>query len=273
MKTAIFGSSDAAITAVRKLSDVGEAQLVTADKISAEGIEVISADMMRGKYDLIVLTEDADNKALAWQIGQFLKADGSIVTLQPSSPETDLYNYFGSERVAFGYFDGDKILLQDGDCAKKTAPILSAEISSNAAKKRFEAMAEAAFGGISSIAGCSMEMITSNDTWMDLMAEIVLEFTAVCAEENIYDITVGGYLPADLLTKRGILKKKYPAKKIISAIPDSSHKLPINEYSSIVAYAKKNGLTAPLCEITLDLLNKISSGELRRGPQNITLYK
>lgn len=273
MKTAVFGSSAAAIYTAKTLSEHSETQLVTQSEITSDYFKTIPPELMRGKYDMIILTEDADNKALAWQVGQFLKTDGNIITLQPSSPETELYNYFGSNRVAFGAYSSEKITLQDSECARKISSLLKADISDNIIINRFTKMCEAAFGGICSIAGCSMEMITSNETWMELMANIVKEFTLICADEQIYDITLNGYLPADLLTKKGFIKKNYPVKKIIAAIPDYSNRTPVNEYASIVAYSNKNGLASPLCEKVLEILLKISKGELNRGPQNITLFK
>ena len=227
---------------------------------------------MRGKYDAIVLTEAGDNKELAWQIAPFLKSDGFVLTLQPGSPETQLSAIIGEERIVKGIVIDDKILIEESPHAKQAVQVTNGEISNIIAQKRFENMAEAAFGAISSVAGYNTEMITSNEHWLNLMMNCVREFMAICAEEKVYDIKVNGYLPADLMTMKGFFKKKYPIKKIIEAVPDYSQKTPVLEFEAICEYAKKDGIDAPICMTTLALLKKIADKKLKRGPQNIKEY-
>ncbi|MFR9208470.1 MAG: hypothetical protein ACLVKR_09165, partial [Lachnospiraceae bacterium] len=269
MRIAVFGDGDVAITVVKSANKKGiETEVISSSDISISGITTITYDKMRGKYDAIVLTEAGDNKELAWQIAPFLKSDGFVLTLQPGSPETQLSVIIGEERIVKGIVIDDKILIEESPHAKQAVQITNGEISNIIAQKRFENMAEAAFGAISSVAGYNTEMITSNEHWLNLMMNCVREFMAICAEEKVYDIKVNGYLPADLMTMKGFFKKKYPIKKIIEAVPDYSQKTPVLEFEAICEYAKKDGIDAPICMTTLALLKKIADKKLKRGPQN-----
>ncbi len=273
MRIAVFGDGDVAITVVKSANKKGiETEVISSSDISISGITTITYDKMRGKYDAIVLTEAGDNKELAWQIAPFLKSDGFVLTLQPGSPETQLSAIIGEERIVKGIVIDDKILIEESPHAKQAVQVTNGEISNIIAQKRFENMAEAAFGAISSVAGYNTEMITSNEHWLNLMMNCVREFMAICAEEKVYDIKVNGYLPADLMTMKGFFKKKYPIKKIIEAVPDYSQKTPVLEFEAICEYAKKDGIDAPICMTTLALLNKIADKKLKRGPQNIKEY-
>ena len=273
MRIAVFGDGDVAITVVKSANKKGiETEVISSSDISILGITTITYDKMRGKYDAIVLTEAGDNKELAWQIAPFLKSDGFVLTLQPGSPETQLSAIIGEERIVKGIVIDDKILIEESPHAKQAVQVTNGEISNIIAQKRFENMAEAAFGAISSVAGYSTEMITSNEHWLNLMMNCVREFMAICAEEKVYDIKVNGYLPADLMTMKGFFKKKYPIKKIIEAVPDYSQKTPVLEFEAICEYAKKDGIDAPICMTTLALLKKIADKKLKRGPQNIKEY-
>ncbi len=273
MRIAVFGDGDVAITVVKSANKKGiETEVISSSDISISGITTITYDKMRGKYDAIVLTEAGDNKELAWQIAPFLKSDGFVLTLQPGSPETQLSVIIGEERIVKGIVIDDKILIEESPHAKQAVQITNGEISNIIAQKRFENMAEAAFGAISSVAGYNTEMITSNEHWLNLMMNCVREFMAICAEEKVYDIKVNGYLPADLMTMKGFFKKKYPIKKIIEAVPDYSQKTPVLEFEAICEYAKKDGIDAPICMTTLALLKKIADKKLKRGPQNIKEY-
>ena len=273
MRTAVFGDGDVAITVVKSANKKGiETEVISSSDISILGITTITYDKMRGKYDAIVLTEAGDNKELAWQIAPFLKSDGFVLTLQPGSPETQLSAIIGEERIVKGIVIDDKILIEESPHAKQAVQVTNGEISNIIAQKRFENMAEAAFGAISSVAGYNTEMITSNEHWLNLMMNCVREFMAICAEEKVYDIKVNGYLPADLMTMKGFFKKKYPIKKIIEAVPDYSQKTPVLEFEAICEYAKKDGIDAPICMTTLALLKKIADKKLKRGPQNIKEY-
>lgn len=273
MRIAVFGDGDVAITVVKSANKKGiETEVISSSDISILGITTITYDKMRGKYDAIVLTEAGDNKELAWQIAPFLKSDGFVLTLQPGSPETQLSAIIGEERIVKGIVIDDKILIEESPHAKQAVQVTNGEISNIIAQKRFENMAEAAFGAISSVAGYNTEMITSNEHWLNLMMNCVREFMAICAEEKVYDIKVNGYLPADLMTMKGFFKKKYPIKKIIEAVPDYSQKTPVLEFEAICEYAKKDGIDAPICMTTLALLKKIADKKLKRGPQNIKEY-
>ncbi len=273
MRIAVFGDGDVAITVVKSANKKGiETEVISSSDISISGITTITYDKMRGKYDAIVLTEAGDNKELAWQIAPFLKSDGFVLTLQPGSPETQLSAIIGEERIVKGIVIDDKILIEESPHAKQAVQVTNGEISNIIAQKRFENMAEAAFGAISSVAGYNTEMITSNEHWLNLMMNCVREFMAICAEEKVYDIKVNGYLPADLMTMKGFFKKKYPIKKIIEAVPDYSQKTPVLEFEAICEYAKKDGIDAPICMTTLALLKKIADKKLKRGPQNIKEY-
>ena len=273
MRIAVFGDGDVAITVVKSANKKGiETEVISSSDISILGITTITYDKMRGKYDVIVLTEAGDNKELAWQIAPFLKSDGFVLTLQPGSPETQLSAIIGEERIVKGIVIDDKILIEESPHAKQAVQVTNGEISNIIAQKRFENMAEAAFGAISSVAGYNTEMITSNEHWLNLMMNCVREFMAICAEEKVYDIKVNGYLPADLMTMKGFFKKKYPIKKIIEAVPDYSQKTPVLEFEAICEYAKKDGIDAPICMTTLALLKKIADKKLKRGPQNIKEY-
>ena len=269
MKTAVFGGGEAAVSTARALVKAGcSTEIISDDIITCDGACVHSANMMRGKYDLIVLTEDADQKDLCWQIGQFLTDDALVLSLQPSFPENELRGYFGSDKIVMGAYDG-RLLLQQGDNSAKLAQLLGAEISADVAKNRFEEIAESAFGCVCSLAGCNMSVLASSEAWLELMANIVREFSSVCAAENVYGVTVGGCPIADLITMKGFIKKKYPVKKLIALIPDYSAKTPVNELSCIVSYAKKDGVDVPLCEKMLSSLKAINSGRMKRGPQNL----
>ena len=273
MRIAVFGDGDVAITVVKSANKKGiETEVISSSDISILGITTITYDKMRGKYDAIVLTEAGDNKELAWQIAPFLKSDGFVLTLQPGSPETQLSAIIGEERIVKGIVIDDKILIEESPHAKQAVQVTNGEISNIIAQKRFENMAEAAFGAISSVAGYNTEMITSNEHWLNLMMNCVREFMAICAEGKVYDIKVNGYLPADLMTMKGFFKKKYPIKKIIEAVPDYSQKTPVLEFEAICEYAKKDGIDAPICMTTLALLKKIADKKLKRGPQNIKEY-
>lgn len=273
MRIAVFGDGDVAITVVKSANKKEiETEVISSSDISILGITTITYDKMRGKYDAIVLTEAGDNKELAWQIAPFLKSDGFVLTLQPGSPETQLSAIIGEERIVKGIVIDDKILIEESPHAKQAVQVTNGEISNIIAQKRFENMAEAAFGAISSVAGYNTEMITSNEHWLNLMMNCVREFMAICAEEKVYDIKVNGYLPADLMTMKGFFKKKYPIKKIIEAVPDYSQKTPVLEFEAICEYAKKDGIDAPICMTTLALLKKIADKKLKRGPQNIKEY-
>ena len=273
MRIAVFGDGDVAITVVKSANKKGiETEVISSSDISISGITTITYDKMRGKYDAIFLTEAGDNKELAWQIAPFLKSDGFVLTLQPGSPETQLSAIIGEERIVKGIVIDDKILIEESPHAKQAVQVTNGEISNIIAQKRFENMAEAAFGAISSVAGYNTEMITSNEHWLNLMMNCVREFMAICAEEKVYDIKVNGYLPADLMTMKGFFKKKYPIKKIIEAVPDYSQKTPVLEFEAICEYAKKDGIDAPICMTTLALLKKIADKKLKRGPQNIKEY-
>ena len=273
MRIAVFGDGDVAITVVKSANKKGiETEVISSSDISISGITTITYDKMRGKYDAIVLTEAGDNKELAWQIAPFLKSDGFVLTLQPGSPETQLSAIIGEERIVKGIVIDDKILIEESPHAKQAVQVTNGEISNIIAQKRFENMAEAAFGAISSVAGYNTEMITSNEHWLNLMMNCVREFMAICAEEKVYDSKVNGYLPADLMTMKGFFKKKYPIKKIIEAVPDYSQKTPVLEFEAICEYAKKDGIDAPICMTTLALLKKIADKKLKRGPQNIKEY-
>ena len=273
MRIAVFVDVDVAITVVKSANKKGiETEVISSSDISILGITTITYDKMRGKYDAIVLTEAGDNKELAWQIAPFLKSDGFVLTLQPGSPETQLSAIIGEERIVKGIVIDDKILIEESPHAKQAVQVTNGEISNIIAQKRFENMAEAAFGAISSVAGYNTEMITSNEHWLNLMMNCVREFMAICAEEKVYDIKVNGYLPADLMTMKGFFKKKYPIKKIIEAVPDYSQKTPVLEFEAICEYAKKDGIDAPICMTTLALLKKIADKKLKRGPQNIKEY-
>ena len=273
MRIAVFGDGDVAITVVKSANKKGiETEVISSSDISILGITTITYDKMRGKYDAIVLTEAGDNKELAWQIAPFLKSDGFVLTLQPGSPETQLSAIIGEERIVKGIVIDDKILIEESPHAKQAVQVTNGEISNIIAQKRFENMAEAAFGAISSVAGYNTEMITSNEHWLNLMMNCVREFMEIRAEEKVYDIKVNGYLPADLMTMKGFFKKKYPIKKIIEAVPDYSQKTRVLEFEAICEYAKKDGIDAPICMTTLALLKKIADKKLKRGPQNIKEY-
>ena len=272
MKTAVFGDSAAALNTAIKIASAGNDVQLVCDGLNREGVTAITYDKMRGKYDVIVFIDDADNKLLSWQTGQFLKPDGYIITLQPGAPEEELKANFGENRVVFGIYGEDKILLEASQNAEKAASLLASQICENITEKRFSSMCEAAFGGISSVAGCSMELICANEAWINIMVNTAKEFFAICEKKQVYGLTLNGYIPADLLTMRGFFKKKYPAKKICAAVPDYSKKTPVSEFEAIVSYAKACGTDAPYCNITLRLLKGISSGKIKRGPANVKSY-
>lgn len=269
MKAAVFGGGEAAVNIGMALIKGGcSTEIISDDIITCDGACVHSANMMRGKYDLIVLTEDANEKDLCWQIGQFLADDALVLSVQPSFPEEELSGYFGRDKVVMGAYDG-KLMLQNAEGAQKIAELTGAQVSSDVAKKRFSEIAQAAFGCVCSLAGCSMSVLASSDAWLELMAGIVREFSDVCAAEKVYDITVGGYPIADLITMKGFIKKKYPVKKLIEAVPDYSKITPVSEIGCIVSYADRNGSDVPKCKKMLELLKDISAGKLKRGPQNL----
>ena len=273
MKIAVFGNGNLALKIASKAQNKGnETELIANSEVSLEGVKVISSDKMKGKYDAIVLTDEADNKLLSWQIAPFLKKDGFVLTFQPGSPEYQLRAELPNNCVVCGIYDDEKFFVERGAHSQFAANLVDAAELDNIAQKRFEKMAEAAFGGISSVAGCNIEIITSNEKWLNLMVASVKEFMAICAEEQVYDIKVNGYLPADLLTMKGFLKKKYPIKKLVDAVPDYSDKLPILEYEAICNYAKKDEVDVPICKTTLELLRQIKTNKISRGPQNIKKY-